>query len=375
MRAETPPFVHEPGLLDLARVLLPRWRSLVAIPLLVGLVALAASFLVPPVFVATARVLPPQQQGSAAAMLAQQLGALSLLAGAAGFKNPADQFVALLKSRSIADRLIERHALRNVYGVELQEDARRVLSDNTSIVVGKEGLIVVEVYDVEPRRAADLANGYVEELRRMTRQMAVGEASQRREFFETQLAAARDRLAAAEIALKRSAVPESTLKAEPRAAVETIARIRAAVTGAEIRLGAMRGYLSDSSPDVRQAQQELAALRAQLAKAQRADSPAEEALTSDYIALYREFKYQEVLFELIAKQYEIARLDEARDGTTVQVVDSAVPAERKARPKRALIAILATLATGLTLVFFHLLRYRISLDALRPVVGAGALRP
>jgi tyrosine-protein kinase Etk/Wzc len=207
MRAEIPPLLHEPGLLDLARVLLPRWRSLVALPILVGALALAASFLMSPVFVATARVLPPQQQGGAAAMLAQQLGALSLLAGAAGFKNPADQFVALLKSRSIADRLIERHRLREVYDVELHEDARRALDDNSSIVVGKEGLIVVEVADLDPKRAADLANGYVEELRRMTRQMSLDEASQRREFFESQLATARDRLAAAEIALKRSAVP------------------------------------------------------------------------------------------------------------------------------------------------------------------------
>jgi tyrosine-protein kinase Etk/Wzc len=156
--------------------------------------------------------------------------------------------------------------------------------------------------------------------------------------------------------------------------VETIARIKAAVTGAEIRLGSMRGYLSDASPDIRQAQQELAALRAQLAKAQRAETPAEEALTSDYIALYREFKYQEVLFELIAKQYEIARLDEAREGTTVQVVDAAVPPERKARPKRALIAILAALATGATLVFVYLLRYRIELDGLRSPARDGLSR-
>ncbi len=354
---------YEPSLLDLARIILPQWRRLVVVPIVVGLTALAASFLLTPTFISTARVLPPQQQSGAAAMIAQQLGALSMLAGAAGFKNPADQYVALLKSRSIADRLIEKYDLMGTFGVEFRDDARRRLAENSNITIGKEGLIVIEIEDPDPKRAADLANSYVEELSRLTRQFTASEAGQRREFFEAQLAAARDRLTAAERALKNSGVPESAIKAEPRAAVEALSRLRAAVTSAEIKVGVMRGYLSESSPDMRQAQQELAILRAQLVRAQQAETPTEDAKTADYIGRFREFKYQEVLFELVAKQFELAKLDQAREGAVVQVVDAAVPAERKARPKRLLIAILASLATGVAMVFWYLLRHRLRLDA------------
>jgi uncharacterized protein involved in exopolysaccharide biosynthesis len=342
----------EISLLDLLVVLAEHWKLLVFGPLAAGLAALGIAFVVTPVYTATARILPPQQQQSSAAMLAQQLGALAGLAGAAGIKNPADQYVALLKSRSVADRLIERFELLRVYEEELLDDARKALDKRSAIKAGRDGLITIDVDDEDPKRAAVIANAYVTELEALLKRLALTEAQQRRVFFERQLADTRDALARAQQALAAAGVSESVLKAEPRAAAEGVARLKAAVTAQEVKLAAMRGYLADTSPDFRQALQELAALRAQLARAEEAQAPAAGDAARDYISRYRDFKYQEVLFELMARQYEIARLDEAREGALVQVVDAAVPPERKSRPKRALIAVVTTLAVGLLLVLY-----------------------
>ncbi|WP_119290393.1 GumC family protein [Azohydromonas sediminis] len=348
----------EISLLDLFVVLAEHWKLLVFGPLAAGLAALGITFVVAPIFTATARILPPQQQQSAASMVAQQLGALAGLAGAAaGLKNPADQYVALLKSRSVADRLIERFDLLRVYDKEYLQDARKALDNNTKINAGRDGLITIDVDDEDPKRAAAIANAYVEELGELMKRLALTEAQQRRAFFEKQLEQTREGLKRAQQALAAVGVSESVLKAEPRAAAEGVAQLKAAVTAKEVQLSAMRGYLAETSPDFRQAQQELAALRSQLARAEQADTTAAAGSASqDYISRYRDFKYQETLFELMARQYEIARLDEAREGALIQVVDTAVQPERKSRPKRALVAIVTTLAAGLALVVWIFLR-------------------
>ncbi len=343
---------EELSLLDLLVVLAEHWKLLVFGPLAAGLVALGITFVVDPVFTATARIVPPQQQQSAAAMLAQQLGGLAGLAGAAaGIRNPADQYVALLKSRSVADRLIERFDLLRLYETDYQQDARKALADNTQISAGRDGLITIEVDDKDPKRAATMANAYVEELADLLKRLALTEAQQRRAFFEKQLEQTREALKRAQQALAAVGVSESVLKAEPRAAAEGVAQLKAAVTAKEVQLTAMRGYLADTSPDFRQAQQELAALRAQLARAEQSQpAVAATGAAQDYISRFRDFKYQETLFELMARQYEIARLDEAREGALIQVVDAAVPPERKSKPKRALVAVVTTLAFGLLLL-------------------------
>jgi uncharacterized protein involved in exopolysaccharide biosynthesis len=342
----------EISLLDLLVVLAEHWKLLVFGPLAAGLAALGITFVVDPIFTATARILPPQQQQSTAAMVAQQLGALAGLAGAAtGLKNPADQYVALLKSRSVADRLIERFDLLRVYDKKYLQDARKELDGNTKINAGRDGLITIDVDDKDPKRAAAIANAYVEELGELMKRLALTEAQQRRAFFEKQLEKARDGLKRAQQALAAVGVSESVLKAEPRAAAEGVAQLKAAVTAKEVQLSAMRGYLAETSPDFRQAQQELAALRAQLARTEQSDpNTSATGATQDYISRYRDFKYQETLFELMAKQYEIARLDEAREGALIQVVDTAIPPERKSRPKKALVAIVTTLVTGFVLL-------------------------
>jgi len=347
----------EISLLDLALVLAENLKLLIVAPLAAGLVALGIGFLIAPTYTATVRILPPQQQQSTSAALAAQLGALAGIVGTAGIKSPADLYVALLKSRTVLDAMIERFKLKELYEAKFTVDARRALEGAMKASAGaKDGLITIEVDDHDPKRAADLANAFVEELRKLTNTIAVTEAAQRRLFFETQLKQSKDNLTKSEIVLRGSAVSEATLKTVPQSTLEVIARLRAQITAQEIRLASMRTYMTDSNADLRVALQELGALRNELSKAEQSNTTKAAGEGAEYIARFRDFKYHETLFELMAKQYELARLDEAREGTVIQVVDAAQPPERKSKPKKALIAILTTLAVFFLMVLAVFIR-------------------
>jgi len=344
----------EISLLDILQVVAENARLLILGPLVIGLIALGGAFLIAPTFTATTRIMTPQQQQSGAAAALAQLGALAGMAGAAaGIKNPADMYVGLIKSRTIADRMLDRFKLVDVYEADYREDARKTLENNSQITAGKDGLITIEVDDHDPKRAASMANAYVEELSALTGSLAVTEAQQRRQFFEKELVKAKASLVRAEVALGGAGVSENVLKFNPEALGEGLATLKAQAVAKEVQLASMRGYLTANSPDFRQAQQELAALRAQLAKAERNPPTGGNA---DYINRFRDFKYNEVLFEQIAKQYELAKIDESREGTVIQVVDTAEAPERKSKPKKAQIAILATLASGFVLLLFVFIR-------------------
>ncbi len=347
----------EISLLDLLQTIVDNLRLLVLGPLAVGLAALGISFAIPPTYTAKTQFLPPQQQQSAAASMLASLGSLGGLAGAAaGLKNPTDQYVAYMKSNTVEDALIDRFKLMERYDEKLKDDTRKELEKNVRIASGKDGLISVEFDDKDPKFAAELANAYVEELRSLMGRLAVTEAQQRRLFFEKQLVKAKENLTAAEQSLKATGISDSVLKSNPASAVAGVAALKAQITAQEVKVGAMRGYLAETAPDFKQALTELANLRAQLAKQDKQDATSDKAGQGDYISRYRDFKYHETLFELFAKQYEIARVDEAREGAVIQVLDAAQPPERKSKPKKALIAIIATLAAGFALLLFVFIR-------------------
>jgi tyrosine-protein kinase Etk/Wzc len=344
----------EVGLLDIAIVLAENLRVLVLVPLAAGFTALGIGFASSPMYTATTRILPPTQQPSAAAALATQAGPLAgLVGGASWLRNPADQYVALLKSRSVYDAIIRRFDLRQLYDKSYIEDTRKVLDRRTKVSAGlRDGIISIEADDHDPKRAADIANAFVEELRNLSKTLAITEAAQRRLFFETQLVQAKDNLTRSELALRGSAVSEATLRTMPQSALEALARLKAQIAAQEIRLASMRTFMTDSNPEFRLAIQELAALRAELAKAERSDASKATGEGVEYIGKYRDFKYHEALLELMARQYELARLDEAREGAVIQVVDAAQPPERKSGPKKGLIAMTTTLiAFFLTAIF------------------------
>ncbi len=353
----------EISLLDLLQTIVDNLRLLMLGPLAMGLIALGYSFLIPPTYTAKTQFLPPQQQQSAAASMLASLGGLGGLAGAVGgIKNPADQFLAYMKSVTIQDSLIERFNLLERYEAKTKTGARIALSGSVRAAAGRDGLISVEVDDADPKFAAELANAHVEELGKLLGKLATTEAQQRRLFFEKQLNQAKDKLTQSEIALNSTGVSGSALKSNPTSAVAAVASLQAAVTAQEVKLGSMRGYLAETAPDFKQAIKELANLKVQLGK-QEKDTPSivgKSTKEGDYITKYREFKYHETLFELFSKQFEIAKLDEAREGAVIQVLDAAQPPEIKSKPKKAMIAIIATLASGFALLLFVFVRQALS---------------
>ena len=317
------------------------------------------SLLMPNWYTATTKILPPQQSQSSAAAMLGQLGALSGGAGQAlGIKNPNDTFVAMLKSRTVADNLIQQFALKGVYDEKLMMYARNELASNSNIASGKDGVITIEVDDKDPKRAADMATAYVEQLRDLTLHLAVGEAGQRRLFFETQLKKSKDDLAKAEVDLKQ--FQQKTGLIDPRGqaglTVSAAASLRAQITAREVQLAAMRTFATEQNPQMLRIQEELTSLRSEMARMEKNSSTDKgDVLTPvgkapevglEYIRKYRDVKYYETLVELLARQYEMARIDEARDATVIQVLDKAIPPERKSKPKRSLIVLLTTLMAG-----------------------------
>lgn len=355
-RADDVPTLTLSNLASMAAV---RWRLIVGAFVAAALLGFAVAHLIPVWYTAKTVILPPQQQQSAAASAIAQLGALAGLAGGiASVKSPADQYVALMQSTTVSDRIIDQFSLQSVYKTDFRQQTRKQLKDVVRITVGKkDGMISVEVDDSDPQRAAAIANAYVDELRRMSNALAVSEAQQRRMFFEQQLAQTKERLAKAQVALEESGIGQGALKVEPKSAAESYARLRAQATAAEVKLQTLRRMLAEHTPEVMQQQAALAALREQVARAERQD---DGRGGSDYIDRYREFKYQEALFDIFVKQYELAKVDESREGALIQVVDAAQPPELKAGPKRGLItvaaALLALLASCVVVVIAGLRR-------------------
>jgi tyrosine-protein kinase Etk/Wzc len=345
----------EVQLIDLLIVLAEHRKLMLGLPLLLAVLAAALSFLIPPAFVASTTLLPPQQSQSGAAALLSQLGGVAnVVGGGAGAgKNPSDLYVVMLKSRSVADQLVVKFGLNKVYGVDSREKARAALAADTRISVSKEGLILLEVEGLDQKTVAPIANGYVDELLKLTRTLALTEASQRRKFFEYQLEQAKDKLAAAEISLRTGMATHGVISvdSDSRAMMEVVGRLRAQITAKEIQISAMRSFVTENNQEHKRAQEELNSLRAELGRLENgpralAEGSAEPAPAGglDNIKLLRDVKYHQMLYELLGRQYELARLDEAKEGSVIQVLDSAFEPERKFKPKRALLVLGAALA-------------------------------
>jgi tyrosine-protein kinase Etk/Wzc len=316
-----------------------------------AVLSIGAVLLLSNTYTGNAKILPPQQNQSMGAMaaLSQQLGPLAALAGPGlGLRSPSDIYVAMLRSDTVANGLIDRFSLMSVYEKKLRIDARRRLADQSEIVAGKDGVISISVNDRSPQRAADLANAYVEELEKLTKTLNITEAGKRRLFFEREVKMENDNLADAEVALKQT--QEKTglilLDSQSKAMIESVTSLRAGIAAQEVKVQAMRSFATTENPDLVLAEQELATMRAQLDRLERgggkrsiADVPIENVPTVglEYIRKLRDVKYHEALFALLARQYEAAKIDEARDALIVQQLDRAAPPERKSGPHRLII--------------------------------------
>lgn len=352
----SPELQAAPGVADYLLELARQARLIVGGSLLAGALAVAGSYLIKPTFSASTVILPPAQSQSAAASALNSLGALASLAGGgAGSRAPLDQYVALIQSTRVVDRMIDRFKLLEVYDVELRMDARKEFRERLRVAAGRrDGLINIEVDDHDPQRARDMAAAMVEEFARIASEIAVTEAQQRKVFFERQVKETRGRLDQAMQALQAGGFNPASLKAEPKAAAESYARLRAELTAAEVRLQGLLSTFTAQAPEVQQQRAVVAGLRAQLDRQLGAEA---QQTDSDYLKRYRELKYQEALFELFSRQYEAARVDEGREGGLLQVVDAAQVPEKKSKPRRGAIGMGVSLVTGLLLLLAVMLRF------------------
>lgn len=347
-------------LLDVLIILSRRRRFIGVFTLSAALLAVIFVLVVPSNYTATTTVMPPQQNTSMSSALLGQLSGSSALASVAGaglgLKNPNDVYVSLFQSRTIEDSMVQRFGLKDRYKKKRDSDARSAFEKHTTVALGaKDGLIRISATDGDPKEAADIANGYVEEFKKLSATLAISEASRRRIFFEQQLLEAKENLTTAEETLKHTEQSTGVLQidSQARSLIESAANLRAQVVAKEVQLQGMRSYATEDNPDVVTAEQQLAALKAQLAKLAGTDqdSGADFIVPKgkvpeagmEYLRRLRDVKYYETISELIAKQFEIAKLDEARQGSIIQVVDVAVTPDKRSFPKRTVTIILVAL--------------------------------
>lgn len=336
------------------------------------LIAAAIAFLLPTTYTATATFIPPgaEYQSSALGAISSQL---SSLGGAASFlgggKGQGDLFIAILKSRTIADAIIQRFHLLEENHVKKLSTVEKQLASNSLFTSGsKDPLITIQVTDRNPDRARDVANAYVEIVQSESQHLAVTENAQRRLFFEQRLRQEKDALADAEVALKQ--VQEHTGLIAPAgqttSQIQASAQVQAQITERETQLAALLHEETQENPEVISLQHEVGSLRAkaaQLANGNAKDAgqmsaanvPAAEM---EYIRKQREVKYHETIFDALAKQYEAARLDEAKDAP-LQVLDWAVAPDTKSGPHRSLLMLLGLflgLCAGMLRMLWKVLR-------------------
>ena len=357
-------------LIDFLIVLARQKKLILSSAVFFGCVALLASVLMTPIFTGKAVILPPQQQQSfgVAAMLGQIGGLSSGASALAGLKNPNDIYIGMLESRTISYALINKFKLMERYGVDNYSSAETKLRENTNIINAKTGLISIQVEDSDSKIAADMANTYVEELSKLTRGLAITEASRRRLFFEKKLISAKEELAKAEMAMKKmqQATGVIQLEGQVKEIIASMAQLQANIAAREVQLAAMQSFATSNNPEYKKLQNEISALNVQLNNLKREKFKNDGGLMAssgeipevgiEYIRVLRDVKYNESIFELIAKQFELAKIDEAKDSTSIQELDRAIPAEKKSKPKRLALLIGGTIGGGFLGILIALFR-------------------
>jgi tyrosine-protein kinase Etk/Wzc len=357
-REYSPPLeaAAEPGIeFDLLELLLVMAQRKIAIILatVIGLfIGMILVLLMHPTFTAKAVIMPPQQGQSSAALVTQlsSLASLTGLGNAGALRDPNDLYLAIVQSNTVADAVIKRLNLEAVYHVNKLSQARVILAANSKFVSDKGGMISITTKDGDPHRAADIANTYVDELHSINSRLVIGEASVRRNFFGQQLALAKDRLTDAEIALQQTEETTGAISpiGQTGVVIQQIAQLQSQIITREVQLDALRTSSTDQNPDVIRLNSELGGLREQVAQLESAQktshNPGDITLSSRslpqdqivYLRKQRDVQYHTLIFDLIARQFEAARLDEAKASPVIQVLDAAQPPDRKSGPFRAL---------------------------------------
>jgi uncharacterized protein involved in exopolysaccharide biosynthesis len=337
------------------------------------LIGIIVSLLLPVSYTATTKIMTPQQTQPSAALLMSQLALNSTitnpLAGATGgglsLRNPNELYLGLLASRPVADGIIAEFGLSGVYHAKNMTAARKALADRTIVTSEKSTLIAISVTDTDKRRAAAIANAYPEQLRNLTKNLAVTEASQRRLFYEDRLKDAKADLVNAELAFQQIQKQKGLIQldAQTKALITSLADLHAEVADKEVQLQALRSYSTEQNPEVQLLESQLSSLQNQTAKLEeRSGAPESGGLDladvagagADYLRAEHELEYRQALFDLLLKQYDAARWDESRNAAVIQVVEEAIPPDTKSAPRRTLIVLVFT-AFGLLGAWLYIL--------------------
>jgi uncharacterized protein involved in exopolysaccharide biosynthesis len=357
---EAPGAGHEVSLFDVLTQLTYRKWLIAKVTATAMLTGVTMCLVLPVRYTATTKIMPPQQTQSTASMMMNQLanigaGSLAAVAGGGlGLKNPNDIYVGLLNSRPIADAVIYRFGLVRAYRAKDMTAARNMLAHETVVVSEKTGFIAVSVTDKDKRRVAEMANAYTDELRILTKNLAMTEASQRRLFYEEQLKQAKEILVGAEVSFQQVQQRKGLvqLDAQAKAMIESLALLRAQVTAREVEVQALRSYSTEHNPELKLAEGELSSLRAEGARMEQrnhssgftdlglGDVP---GAGMEYLRAEHELKYRQAMFDLLLKQYDAARLDESKDAAIIQVVEPAIEPDRRSSLKPPLMILLFTL--------------------------------
>jgi tyrosine-protein kinase Etk/Wzc len=347
--------------------------------------AIATAFIIRPMYTSIASFLPPSSSGnSAAAALAGQLSALSGLSGGmlGGTKSSGDLYVGILKSRSVRSELVKRFGLISLYKVKKESQAEKVLASHSVFEVDtKSTIVTISITDHSPARAHDMASAYLEALSEKNGQLALTESSQRRVFFGQQLAKEKDDLENAEVALKETEEKTGLIAPAGQTAsqIQMIAQTEGLISAKQVELAALRLSATQENPDLIRLESEIQGLQDQLSRLQAGTNNGTSAviptskvpeLALDYVRKEREVKYHETLFESLAKLYEQARIDEARNAPLVQVIDSASYPDAKSSPFRALIVLGGLILGSLLGGAWILMRDRV--DRIRAFLASAA---
>lgn len=356
---------QEINLLELLQVVVRRKAVIVRLCAAAAVLSICYSLTLKNVYTASAKILPPQKDsGGGLSALLSQAGGLAGLAGGMGLGGSSDLYMGILKSRSVADAVIKRLDLQKEFKTKSIDETRNVLVGAVRFKSGKDGIISIEADSIDPKKAALLANTFVEELGRRSVQLNLSKAGTERIFLEKRLDFVKQDLKNAENDMRAFQEKYKTIKVDSQAsaAIEGIARLKAELVSKEVQLASLRNSMTDESNEVRTLQAAIARLRSQLgAMSGNGGNGGSDniipavgnvpGLGVEYVRRMRELKIQEAIFEQLTKQFEVAKLNEAKDSSAVQVLDDAVVPLRKSKPKRSLIVILSTVTAFFISIF------------------------
>lgn len=361
----------EINLLEYLLVVARNWRLIGKVCAAAFVLSLLVSMMLPNIYVATARLMPPSEgKGGLAAMLGG-MGDLAALAGISTGGGSGDLYVGMLKSRTVADAIIDRFKLMEVYGHDYRVKMYEELNELVKISLGKkDGIISVSVEDEDAQRAAEIANAYVEELKKLNVQLNLSSAGRQRVFLENRLVVIKQDLVRAEEALRSFQKGSGAIKLDDqsKAIIETIAQLKGQIASKEVELGVARSFQTEHNPEVKVLREGIAGLKEQLRRLE--ESPEGKRVSGDifistssvpdvglqFARVMREFKVQETLYELLTKQHELAKIEEAKDTSTIQVLDSAMAPDKKSKPKRLLIVLAATVVSAIAALLWVFIR-------------------